>query len=89
MHRYGGGLLPFGGGIPYLLEGDTVHHLYAGATSGDLERVYVFDGFTLDLGELVFTPDEPLKGIAVLRVETVESPSWVSWREIEVIAAGD
>jgi len=33
-------------------------------------------------------PDSPWQGIRYLRVETLSSPSWVSWREIEVISDG-
>ncbi len=33
---------------------------------------------------LEYVPDTPLSGVQHLRVLTVESPSWVSWIEIEV-----
>jgi hypothetical protein len=36
---------------------------------------------------LIFAPFEPVRGIRLLRIETTLSPSWVAWREIEVIAA--
>jgi hypothetical protein len=29
---------------------------------------------------------DDLEGIRYIRIETTDSPSWVSWREIEVIA---
>jgi hypothetical protein len=32
-------------------------------------------------------PAEPLQGVRILRIETTTTPSWVGWREIEVIAA--
>jgi hypothetical protein len=36
---------------------------------------------------LSFSPSEPWEGIRRIQIETVASPSWVAWREIEVIAA--
>jgi hypothetical protein len=42
---------------------------------------------TADSDVLVFHPEAPLTGIRTLRIETTTSPSWVGWREIEVIAA--
>jgi hypothetical protein len=35
---------------------------------------------------LQFEPEEPLQDVRYLRVTTTLSPSWVAWREIEVIA---
>ncbi|MGB7876734.1 MAG: hypothetical protein WBL25_20310 [Anaerolineales bacterium] len=47
----------------------------------------IFDGETLDGEPLIFAQDTPLVGIRFIRVETLTSPSWISWRKIEVIAA--
>jgi len=40
--------------------------------------VRVFEGDTVDLQSLVFTPEAPLTNVTVIRVETTENPSWVS-----------
>jgi hypothetical protein len=37
---------------------------------------------------LSYTPPQRLTGIQVIRIETVSSPSWVAWREIGIIDAG-
>jgi len=48
-----------------------------------------FEGITDDTQVLSFMPARPWKGIRYLRIETLDSPSWVAWREIEIIDAGD
>jgi hypothetical protein len=42
---------------------------------------------TASFDVLVFAPEASLRGIRIVRIETTASPSWVGWREIEVIAA--
>ena len=70
-------------------EGRTIHQIKGkGADAGDLFiLLHTFDGNTKDGDELVFSPNA--KGIRYIRVETVASPSWVAWREIEVIDSGE
>ena len=70
-------------------EGDTVHRVYfrqAGLadTSANWQLVHEFSQFTADLDWLIFTPEAPTENIQYIRVQTVSSPSWVSWREIQV-----
>lgn len=48
--------------------------------------VHTFQGVTADSRWLTFKLPGPLEGIRYVRVETTSSPSWVSWREIEVTA---
>jgi TolB protein len=69
-------------------SGKTVHRLLVKgpATSDEYELVNVFEGVTIDFRWLVYKLPESLRGIRYIRVETTSSPSWVSWREIEVIA---
>lgn len=72
-------------------EGRTVHNLLVkGPGTGD-EYVLLttFDGETKDGDPLVFVPDLPVTGIQFVKIETTKSPSWVAWREITVIAAGE
>jgi len=55
--------------------------------AGERVRLHTFSGPTSDSDVLVFAPFEPVRGKRLLRIETTLSPSWVAWREIEVIAA--
>ena len=69
----------------------VTHHRVIGkgpGTDGEFVTLHIFDGPTEDSQVLSFKPDQPWKGIQVIRVETAASPSWVAWREIEVIDAG-
>ena len=69
--------------------GNTIHVVYGQgmSTGGKLKQLHIFSGVTDDSDVLVFTPAEPLQDIRILRIETTTTPSWVGWREIEVIAA--
>ncbi|MFL7795250.1 MAG: discoidin domain-containing protein [Anaerolineae bacterium] len=65
--------------------GETVHQIWGGGSSGDLSLLHEFRGQTEDGQVLEFTPHTPLEGVQIVRIITLESPSWVSWKEIEVI----
>jgi hypothetical protein len=69
--------------------GRTIHLLYGrGPGTGDEQQLLqTFDGETQDSDILTYAPAEPLEGIRHVWIDTTRSPSWVSWREIEVIAA--
>jgi len=68
--------------------GQTAHHLQVRgpATNNEYVLLETLQGATADARWVEFTLPEPLEGIRYIRVETTGSPSWVSWREIEVIA---
>ena len=66
-------------------EGRTVHNVLIDEGAG-FRSIHTFDGTTRDGDWLEFVPEAALMGIERLRVETITSPSWVAWREIEVIA---
>ncbi len=66
--------------------GDVLHQLWVGPSQDNMQRVYEFSGHVYDYDMLNFVPDKPLNGIRFVRIVTTESPSWVSWREIEVLA---
>jgi hypothetical protein len=66
--------------------GETVHRLWVGASRETMRLVAEFSGQEYDYDVLSFTPATPLPSIRYVRVDTTESPSWVSWREIEVLA---
>jgi hypothetical protein len=69
--------------------GNTIHRVLGKGPGADQLFIEItrFDGFTEDGQWLVFEPDLPIEGIRYIRIETVASPSWVAWREIEIIAA--
>ena len=69
--------------------GNTLHRVL-GKSPGASKAFYEltrFEGSTEDGQWLEFSPEETWAGIQYIRVETVASPSWVAWREIEIIAA--
>jgi F5/8 type C domain len=66
--------------------GDTVHQLWAGTTQEEMRLVHEFIGDEFDYDVLDYLPITPLTNIRYVRLVTTESPSWVSWREIEVFA---
>jgi hypothetical protein len=65
--------------------GDTVHQVWGGGPGEDLRLLHEFRGYTEGDQVLEFVPDVPLEGIQTVRVVTLESPSWVGWKEIEVV----
>jgi hypothetical protein len=69
-----------------LPPGYTDHRVWVrGASAGDQEQLlHEFAGDTTDSEALDYAPAKPLTGIRYIRVETIASPSWVAWREIEV-----
>jgi hypothetical protein len=69
-------------------SGSTDHRVWVrGSAPGDQERLlHEFAGQTTDSDSLNYTPAQPVEEVRYVRVETVSSPSWVGWREIEVFA---
>lgn len=70
--------------------GMTVHRLRGRGPDPDSPYItlHTFSGVTTDNAALEITPPQPWSGVRYVRVETLESPSWVAWREIEVYDAG-
>ena len=68
--------------------GETIHRLLVKgpATNNEDETLYTFQGATADARWVALKFPQPLEGIRYIRIETTSSPSWVSWREIEVNA---
>jgi hypothetical protein len=66
-------------------DGFTEHQLYIGEQQGDLLLLHTFSGETGEGSGMEFFRSAPLEGIRFIRIVTVTSPSWVAWREIEVI----
>ena len=66
-------------------EGPTVHQIWGGASESALELLHEFHEHTSEFQVLEFKPATPIGNIRLIRVITTQSPSWVAWREIEVI----
>ena len=71
--------------------GRTVHRIFVkgSGTGGGFTLLTTLDGETADGVPLVFSPDVPVTGVQIVKIETVTSPSWVAWREIQIISAGN
>lgn len=66
-------------------DGDTVHRVLGKASAGaPYDLLYEFAGFTTDDQWLHHAPSAPWENVRYLRIRTIESPSWVAWREIQV-----
>lgn len=65
--------------------GDTVHRILVRAVDGEFSEIHRFEQYTSTGDWLHFVPDEPLENVRYVRIETVKSPSWVGWIEIEVV----
>lgn len=67
--------------------GVTVHRVRGKGpgTGASFIDLHIFDGQTEDSKWLEFTPPSPWPAIEVIRIESVSSPSWIAWREIEIL----
>lgn len=66
-------------------DGQTAHNIWVGADADQMTQAHLFKGFTTDPQVLEFIPSEPLENVRFIKIITTQSPSWVAWREIEVI----
>jgi hypothetical protein len=65
--------------------GNTVHRVQVRSSGSDeYLTVHEFNGSTNDNDWLIFTPEMPLEDVAQIRIQTIASPSWVAWKEIQV-----
>jgi hypothetical protein len=64
--------------------GPTVHRLLF-RVGGQWQDVHTFSGQTQIGQVLTWTPPQPVGGVTAVRIETVSSPSFVAWYEIEVL----
>jgi predicted amidohydrolase YtcJ len=62
-------------------SGATVHRILDGS-GGEL---HVLEGTTADLEEITVIPAEPWSAVTRIRIETTSSPSWVAWREVQIL----
>jgi hypothetical protein len=66
-------------------EGRTVHDIAVSVDGGPLTRVHRFDGATAE-GDVLEAEFAPVAGVTSVRVTTKSSPSWVAWKEVEILA---
>ena len=62
--------------------GPTTHQISAGPTPDTLAPLGTLDGNTTD-GQ-VLELNKSASNVRYVKIETVKSPSWVAWREIEI-----
>jgi hypothetical protein len=68
-------------------SGETTHEIWAGTRENNLVLLDRISGFTSDVDELIFNPTDRVRDVRYIRIVTTKSPSWVAWREIEVVLA--
>ncbi len=69
--------------------GETVHRLRGRTADGSLVDLHTFRQHTQQGDWLVYTPELPVEGIRSIRIDTLSSPSWVAWGEIQVYGEGN
>jgi preprotein translocase subunit Sec61beta len=65
-------------------EGATVHRIRGRSAEGAFVDLHTFSQDTAGGDWLVLTPASPIDGVQIIRIDTLSSPSWVAWGEIEV-----
>jgi hypothetical protein len=65
--------------------GNTVHQLFFADQERNYSLAHMFSRFTSDNQWLEYIPNSMPNDVRYVLVLTIDSPSWVAWREIEVI----
>lgn len=65
--------------------GPTAHVVSVRGESGDWRELATLSDTTSDGQWLDVVLSAPLEGVRFIGIETVESPSWVAWREISIL----
>jgi hypothetical protein len=66
-------------------NGSTTHQVWVRGVKDSFRLVHEFKGSMVDNQILDFTFDPALANIQFIRIVTTHGPSWVSWKEIEVL----
>ncbi len=64
--------------------GLTIHTVRGRSANGSFSELHKFQQETKDGDWLIFIPEIQVDNIQVIRIDTLSSPSWVAWSEIEV-----
>jgi hypothetical protein len=65
-------------------EGETIHQVRVRDANGVLTEIHRFSQFTRGGDWLELEFETPIEGVVAIRIDTLKSPSWVAWSEIEV-----
>jgi hypothetical protein len=66
-------------------EGDSQHLIQVRASGAEAyHTVHEFQGFTRENDRLTYKPEQALENVGQIRIQTLSSPSWVAWKEIQV-----
>lgn len=68
-------------------EGETTHRVIGQDIDGNERLLHIFNGATRGGQTLDYSPETPWRDITKIRVETLKSPSWVGWWEVQVFSA--
>ena len=66
--------------------GWTTHWIWGKDSMGKFRLLQEVGSETADMDVIDVIPETPWENITMIRIETIKSPSWVAWREIEIIA---
>ncbi len=66
-------------------DGETTHQIFVSGEDRQFQLLHEFRGATKDSEALVYTLPQSISGIRYIKIITLQSPSWVAWREIEII----
>jgi fibronectin type 3 domain-containing protein len=65
-------------------DGNTIHNIYTSQDASNWTLARTLNGYTYTLQNLIVDFSPPLSNVRYVKVETVNSPSWIGWSEIEV-----
>jgi len=65
-------------------NGTTIHRILVRTVDGEFVEVHRFEQFTSTGQWLIYKLPQPMENIQFVRIETLKSPSWVGWIEIQV-----
>lgn len=74
--------------VNQLPDGETVHRIWARGPTEQYRLLEELQGFTKTEQVIDVALASPWTGIQYVKVETVSSPSWVAWEEIEILSPG-
>lgn len=70
-------------------NGKTEHIISAKGQNGVWRRVASINKVTENGQPIEVSFGDPLSGLLSIKVETIKSPSWIAWREIQAFSASD
>lgn len=68
-------------------DGETTHQIFTSGEDRQFQMLHEFQGMTKDAQTLVYTLPQPMNNVRYVKIVTTRSPSWVAWREIEILGS--